>query len=257
MIFQDFRTQVNENQLSFSEIEQRLKTLSIKLVNGTSSSMVNHNCESKHNVAIIVPYRDRLPNLLVFLNNMHEFLAKQQITYGLFLVEPIKGLAFNRGLLMNIGYLEAIKDGINNDLNIEWNCFIFHGLFFYSKFESNNIFLTKKTTTFFKMLTLSPKMNEYSINVTLICPLTFRWMLKKQMGNTQNRMKIKLFTKKFRYFFLIREVIKDETNFGGIVAFTKDQYEKVNGFSNMFFDWGCEGMFFKRRKSYKNVSSLI
>ena len=107
--------------------------------------MANHKCESKHNVAIIVPYRDRLPNLLVFLNNMHEFLAKQQITYGLFLVEPIKGLAFNRGLLMNIGYLEAIKDGMNNDLNIEWNCFIFHGLFFIWNLSQIIYFWLKKT----------------------------------------------------------------------------------------------------------------
>ncbi len=33
-------------------------------------------------------------------------------------------VTFNRGLLMNIGYNEAIKDEKN--LNIKWNCFIFH-----------------------------------------------------------------------------------------------------------------------------------
>lgn len=31
-----------------------------------------------------------------------------------------------------------------------------------------------------------------------------------------------------------------ETNFGGVSALTKEQYEAVNGFSNSFFGWGGE-----------------
>ena len=46
------------------------------------------------------------------------------INYGVYLVEPDFNLKFNRGLLMNIGYNEAIKDEEN--LKFKWNCFIFH-----------------------------------------------------------------------------------------------------------------------------------
>lgn len=34
--------------------------------------------------------------------------------------------------------------------------------------------------------------------------------------------------------------LRYETNFGGVSALTKEQYEAVNGFSNSFFGWGGE-----------------
>lgn len=77
-------------------------------------------CKSRNKVVLIVPYRERLTNLLLFLNHMHPFLIKQQIEYGIYLVEPISNITFNRGLLMNIGYAEALAD------NKIWECFVFH-----------------------------------------------------------------------------------------------------------------------------------
>ena len=31
-----------------------------------------------------------------------------------------------------------------------------------------------------------------------------------------------------------------DTLFGGVTMFSNEQYEKVNGFSNLFFGWGGE-----------------
>jgi hypothetical protein len=52
---------------------------------------------------------------------MHPFLIKQQLDYGIFLIEPVQNITFNRGLLMNIGFLESLKLSQN-----KWDCFIFH-----------------------------------------------------------------------------------------------------------------------------------
>ena len=124
----DYTLNYDDRIQPFSKIEEKLKNSSIQLLNGISSSLINSECKSKQNVAFIIPYRDRLNNLLIFLNNMHVYLTNQKITYGFFLVEPKIDLNFNRGILMNIGYLEAIKLGKEN--NLTWDCFIFHGKFF-------------------------------------------------------------------------------------------------------------------------------
>lgn len=44
---------------------------------------------------------------------------KQQIDYGIFIVEQSNTGAFNRAKLMNIGFVEAIR-------MYNWDCFIFH-----------------------------------------------------------------------------------------------------------------------------------
>lgn len=78
-------------------------------------------------VAIIIPYRDREDNFKIFLNNMHVFLTRKKINYGIYVVEPVGNLSFNRGLLMNVGFVEAFKDMQMNRSNATfWDCFIFH-----------------------------------------------------------------------------------------------------------------------------------
>merc|ERR1711902_346266 len=57
--------------------------------------------------------------LRVFLNHMHKFLSRQQLHYRIYIVNQADTNVFNRGMIINVGFTEAMKD-------YEWDCFIFH-----------------------------------------------------------------------------------------------------------------------------------
>lgn len=78
-------------------------------------------CTARDRVAIVIPYRDRASHLPIFLANLHPFLMKQQIEYGIFLIEQVADGLFNRAALMNVGFVEALKLS-------DWDCFIFHDI---------------------------------------------------------------------------------------------------------------------------------
>ncbi|XP_025837074.1 beta-1,4-N-acetylgalactosaminyltransferase bre-4 [Agrilus planipennis] len=76
-------------------------------------------CKPPNKVAIVVPYRCRGEHLLLFLQHMHPFLKRQLLDYTIFVVEQNGSQVFNRAMLMNIGFKEALK--LDN-----YDCFIFH-----------------------------------------------------------------------------------------------------------------------------------
>lgn len=77
------------------------------------------NCTARHRVAIIIPFRDRPKHLQTLLYNLHPMLLRQQIDYQIFVIEQKGSDAFNRAMLMNVGYVEALKER-------PFDCFIFH-----------------------------------------------------------------------------------------------------------------------------------
>lgn len=77
------------------------------------------DCRPRYLVAIVVPYRNREEHLNVFLRNIHPFLQKQNIHYKIYVVEQADKRDFNRGMLLNIGFIEARKEK-------PYPCFIFH-----------------------------------------------------------------------------------------------------------------------------------
>lgn len=79
------------------------------------------SCRIEKKVAIITPFRCRGEHLLLFLQHMHPFLKRQQLDYTIFVIEQDGEGPFNRALLMNVGFKEALKIR-------DFDCFIFHDI---------------------------------------------------------------------------------------------------------------------------------
>jgi hypothetical protein len=142
------RLLIDEKNLTFNSIKSKLSFLPIK--NGgknfdEKSYDLNQNLPK---IAIIVPYRNRDLNLKLFLEYMHQFLSDQNILYGIYIIEPIENLVFNRGLLLNIGFKEALKE-------TDWDCFIFHDIDLLPENDHN----------YYKCDTVTPKQMAISISV--------------------------------------------------------------------------------------------
>ncbi|XP_069140335.1 beta-1,4-galactosyltransferase 4-like [Argopecten irradians] len=142
-------------------------------------------CTARHRVAIIIPYRNRKSHLITLMNNLHKVLQRQQLDYGIYVVEVAPMSDFNRALCLNIGFIEASRD-------YDYQCFIFHDVDLIPENDRN-------------MYT---------------CP-----KVPRHMSVAVDRLKYKL---------------PYSTIFGGVVAMSKEDFYKVNGFSNKFFGWGGE-----------------
>lgn len=76
-------------------------------------------CSALQHVAILIPHRNREKHLLYLLQHLHPFLQRQQLDYGIYVIHQAGNTKFNRAKLLNVGYLEALKEA-------NWDCFIFH-----------------------------------------------------------------------------------------------------------------------------------
>ncbi|XP_001369867.1 beta-1,4-galactosyltransferase 4 isoform X1 [Monodelphis domestica] len=77
------------------------------------------DCKALQRVAILIPHRNREIHLLYLLEHLHPFLQRQQVEYGIYVIHQAARNKFNRAKLLNVGYLEALKEE-------NWDCFIFH-----------------------------------------------------------------------------------------------------------------------------------
>lgn len=77
------RVKVLLNPPTLEELAKRLPELS------PGGRFKPTECRARHRVAIIIPYRDREDHLRALLYNLHPILMRQQIDYGIFLIEEV------------------------------------------------------------------------------------------------------------------------------------------------------------------------
>lgn len=76
-------------------------------------------CKARKKLALIIPYRNRFEQLKIFVRQMHPILRRQNLDYRIMVIEQGGTTLFNRAMLFNIGYKEALKFD-------DFECFIFH-----------------------------------------------------------------------------------------------------------------------------------
>lgn len=142
-------------------------------------------CKALQRVAILIPHRNREKHLMYLLEYLHPFLQRQQLDYGIYIIHQAGAKKFNRAKLLNVGYLEALKEE-------NWDCFIFHDV------------------------DLVPE-NDFNLYLCENQP--------KHLVVGRNSTGYRL-----RY----------SGYFGGVTALSREQFFKVNGFSNNYWGWGGE-----------------
>lgn len=63
-----------------------------------------------HKMVVVVPFRDRLEELLEFAPHLQKYLNKKHIRHEIVVVNQVDMLRFNRGSLINVGVLESSSD---------------------------------------------------------------------------------------------------------------------------------------------------
>ncbi|NXP52970.1 B4GT4 galactosyltransferase, partial [Heliornis fulica] len=167
-----------EASLTLEEVQKKNPQVSKGRYHPTECSALQH-------VAILIPYRNREKHLLYLLDHLHPFLQRQQLDYGIYVIHQAGNTKFNRAKLLNVGYLEAIKEA-------NWDCFIFHDV------------------------DLVPE-NDFNV---YMCDRQPKHLVVGR-NSTGYRLRYKGY-------------------FGGVTALTRDQFSKVNGFSNNYWGWGGE-----------------
>lgn len=121
------------------------KTLELDAVNAKYAKFLQAggfytppDCQASQKVAVVIPFRDREPHLVIFLNHLIPMLIRQQIEFTIYVVDQALGSKFNRGMLMNIGFAEALKDK-------NYFCFIFHDVDLLPENDHNIYSCSKKS----------------------------------------------------------------------------------------------------------------
>ncbi|KAL7849834.1 hypothetical protein SRHO_G00191830 [Serrasalmus rhombeus] len=76
------------------------------------------DCIALQKVAIIIPFRNRDEHLKFWLYYLHPILQRQQLDYGVYVINQGGDETFNRAKLLNVGYAEALKE-------YDYECFVF------------------------------------------------------------------------------------------------------------------------------------
>jgi predicted glycosyltransferase involved in capsule biosynthesis len=136
-------------------------------------------------LGIIVPYRNRETHLNKFISETKNYLKSKQIDSEIIIVEQSDDKPFNRGKLLNVGYIKAKELGCDY--------IVFHDV------------------------DMIPIDVDYSYSEV---PLHLATKFELEYEKAKN--------------------LEFDDYFGGVTMMSNKIFEKVNGYSNLYWGWGFE-----------------
>ncbi|XP_066527704.1 beta-1,4-galactosyltransferase 5 [Hoplias malabaricus] len=109
--------EVDMSEVSLEQVERDLQEADPSL--GLGGHWKPKDCIPRWKVAILVPFRNRHEHLPILFRHLIPILQRQRLQFGLYVVEQASDEPFNRAMLFNVGFKEAMKD-------MRWDCVIFH-----------------------------------------------------------------------------------------------------------------------------------
>ncbi|KAM8947045.1 beta-1,4-galactosyltransferase 5 isoform 2-T2 [Pelodytes ibericus] len=106
---------VNMSEIQMSDVHQLFEKDSIQLGGHWKPS----DCIPRWKVAILIPFRNRHEHLPVLFKHLIPMLQRQRLQFAFYVIEQMGNQPFNRAMLFNVGFAEAMKD-------LDWDCMIFH-----------------------------------------------------------------------------------------------------------------------------------
>nr|XP_038953012.1 beta-1,4-galactosyltransferase 6 isoform X1 [Rattus norvegicus] len=107
---------VNVSEISFDEVHQLFSKDSEIEPGGHWRPQ---DCKPRWKVAVLIPFRNRHEHLPIFFLHLIPMLQKQRLEFAFYVIEQTGTQPFNRAMLFNVGFKEAMKDRA-------WDCVIFH-----------------------------------------------------------------------------------------------------------------------------------
>ncbi|CAL8320796.1 unnamed protein product [Boreogadus saida] len=157
------------------------------------------DCIAQHKVAVIIPYRNRKDHLKHWLYYLHPILKRQQVDYGVYVINQHGEGTFNRAKLLNVGYVESLKE-------YAYDCFVFS-------------------------------------DVDLV-PMDDRNLYRCHGEPRHMAVAMDKFGFQMPY----------KNYFGGVVALSRVQYMRINGFPNNYWGWGAEDDDMHKRITLKGMA---
>nr|XP_040049428.1 LOW QUALITY PROTEIN: beta-1,4-galactosyltransferase 5 [Gasterosteus aculeatus aculeatus] len=111
------RVRVDMSEVSLEEVERSLWEGSQPGLSGGTVKLPD--CLLRWEVAILVPFRNRHEHLPILLRHLVPVLKRQRLQFAFYLIEQGGTEPFNRAMLFNVGFKEAMKD-------LDWDCLVFH-----------------------------------------------------------------------------------------------------------------------------------